>query len=67
MMIDVHIADGRTTFRFKSRGQFIDLVKDEFVPCKLTSVRAGSVAFTRVVDGPERLDFNIRFPPPEAH
>lgn len=26
MMIDVHIADGRTVFRFRNRSQFIDLL-----------------------------------------
>lgn len=90
MMIDAHIADGRTTFRFKSRGQFIDLIgrnlgkfgefdtvqgvkcwvrwhrEDDFVPCKLHSIRAGSVAFTRAVEGQERADFETRFPSPEV-
>lgn len=85
MMIDVHMADGRTTFRFKSRGQFIDLIsrnlskldenravacwvrwhaEEEFIPCRIMSVRANSVAYTQAVFGDERDAFDTQFPPP---
>jgi hypothetical protein len=86
MMVDVHMADGRTVFRFKSRSQFIDLLsrnldaldeakavacwvrwhpQDEFMFCRIMSVRKHSVAFTRAVTGEERDAFDVQFPPPE--
>jgi len=86
MMIDVHMADGRTIFRFKTRGHLVDLVGrkldeldgtravacwvswhpgDEFVPCRILSIRRNSVSFTREVVGAEREAFDLAFPPPE--
>lgn len=85
MMIDVHLADGRTIFRLKKRGHFIDLIgrdltaldstsaqscwvrwypEEEFVPCRIMSVRKQSVAFTREIVGEERQEFDRKFPPP---
>lgn len=85
MMIDVHMTDGRTVFRVKSRGNFIDLIgrkvseldsnraiscwvrwhpQDDFVPCRIMSVRSNSVSFTREIVGEERQEFDAKFPPP---
>lgn len=86
MIVDVHMADGRTVFRFKSRSQFIDLLsrdldaldeakavacwvrwhpQDDFLPCRIMSVRKHSVSFTRAVVGDEKAAFDAQFPPPE--
>jgi len=86
MMIDAHIADGRTVFRFKTRGNMISLINrnlaelesegavkcwvrwhpgDDFVPCRVMSLRGNSVSFTREVVGEERQAFDEQYPPPE--